>query len=71
VENRPELIEKTGKPRKPLKKVFRKANEKDLSQVEHNLALEREAHAFCLKSIKNLGLKMNLFSVESTFDASR
>jgi cell fate regulator YaaT (PSP1 superfamily) len=35
------------------------------------MALEREAHAFCMKSIKELGLKMNLFSVESTFDASR
>jgi cell fate regulator YaaT (PSP1 superfamily) len=40
---------------KPLKKVFRKANQKDLNQVENNMALEREAHAFCLKSIKNSG----------------
>jgi cell fate regulator YaaT (PSP1 superfamily) len=71
VETPPELIEEENKPGKPLKNVFRKANEKDLSQVEQNLALEREAHAFCLKSIKALGLKMNLFSVESTFDASR
>ena len=71
VETAPELLEETGKPGKPLKKVFRKANEKDLKQVENNKALEREAHAFCLKSIKDLGLKMNLFSVESTFDASR
>jgi cell fate regulator YaaT (PSP1 superfamily) len=71
VETPPELVEETGKPGKPLKNVFRKANEKDLSQVEQNKALEREAHAFCLKSIKALGLKMNLFSVESTFDASR
>ena len=67
----PEMIEDTGQPKKPLKKIFRKANEKDLKQVEHNTALEREAHAFCLKSIKQLRLKMNLFAVESTFDASR
>ncbi|BBO89349.1 stage 0 sporulation family protein [Desulfosarcina ovata] len=71
VETAPEVVEAQNKPAKPLKKVFRKANEKDLAQVEHNQALEREAHAFCLKSIKNLGLQMNLFSVESTFDASR
>lgn len=71
VETPPELVDETGTPEKPLKKVFRKANEKDLQQVEHNDALEREAHAYCLKSIKDLGLKMNLFVVESTFDASR
>ena len=71
VETAPEVLEETGKKGKPLKKVFRKANEKDLKQVENNKALEREAHAFCLKTIKDLRLKMNLFSVESTFDASR
>lgn len=71
VETVPAVLDKAETPVKPLKKVFRKANEKDLAQVEHNHALEREAHAFCLKSIKELGLQMNLFSVESTFDASR
>ena len=71
VETVPELVKEPEKPAKPLKKIFRKANQKDLRQVEHNMTLEREAHAFCLKSIKTLGLKMNLFSVESTFDASR
>ncbi|PID39818.1 MAG: stage 0 sporulation protein [Proteobacteria bacterium] len=67
----PELLDKKGNFAKPLKKVFRQANEKDISQVEHNKALEREAHAFCLKKIKSLGMQMNLFSVESTFDANR
>ena len=71
VETPPELVDETGKTGKPLKNVFRKANEKDLRQVQQNMALEREAHAFCMKIIKKLGLKMNLFSVESTFDASR
>jgi cell fate regulator YaaT (PSP1 superfamily) len=71
VETAPEILDPQNKPAKPLKKVFRKANEKDLAQVEHNQALEREAHAFCLKTVKKLGLQMNLFSVESTFDASR
>jgi cell fate regulator YaaT (PSP1 superfamily) len=57
--------------RKALKKVFRKATDQDFSRQEQNRALEKEAHEYCLKCIKELGLKMNLFSVEATFDASR
>ncbi|MBR9980331.1 MAG: stage 0 sporulation protein [Desulfatitalea sp.] len=60
-----------GKPQAPLKKVFRKATEEDFEQRLKNQALEQEAHTFCIQSIKSLGLQMNLFSVESTFDASR
>ncbi|MFC1815529.1 stage 0 sporulation family protein [Thermodesulfobacteriota bacterium] len=56
---------------RPLKKVFRLANEKDFYQIKKNLGTEKYAHVFCLKCIKELGLKMNLFSVESTFDASK
>ncbi len=56
---------------KPLKKVFRKAVQKDFDQQEKNRELEQQAYSFCLKSIKNLGLQMNLFAVEATFDASR
>ncbi|MFC1798217.1 stage 0 sporulation family protein [Thermodesulfobacteriota bacterium] len=56
---------------RPLKKVFRLASEKDFIQKENNIAAERRAHSFCLKCIKELGLKMNLFSVESSFDASK
>ncbi len=58
-------------PEKQLKKVFRKANEEDFKQIEKNKVLEKDAHEFCLASIKDLGLEMNLFTVESTFDASR
>jgi cell fate regulator YaaT (PSP1 superfamily) len=58
-------------PDKPLKKVFRKATEKDFAQREKNKTLEKKAHEKCLGFIKELGLKMNLFGVESTFDASR
>jgi cell fate regulator YaaT (PSP1 superfamily) len=58
-------------PQKPLKKVFRIATEKDFLQREQNIQLEQRAHAFCLDSIKELGLQMNLFAVESTFDTSR
>lgn len=54
-----------------LKKVFRMAGQADLQQVQQNAQVENQAHAFCLKCIKQLGLKMNLFGVESTFDAGR
>lgn len=60
-----------GKSGKLLKKVYRLANEKDLRQRQKNLENEKRAHYFCLQCIKELGLKMNLFSVESNFDASR
>lgn len=58
-------------PKKPLKKVHRKAAGKDFAQRQKNKELERQAHHYCLKCIKKLGLQMNLFTVEATFDASR
>ncbi len=58
-------------PAKPLKKVFRKATEKDFAQRDKNRTLEKIAHEKCLIFVKELGLKMNLFTVEATFDASR
>lgn len=58
-------------PEKPLKKVFRKATDKDFTRRQKNKVLEKEAHEQCLEFIKELKLKMNLFSVEATFDASR
>ena len=56
---------------KPLKKVFRLANTKDLRQLDKNKHTEQRAHQICLRFIKELGLEMNLFAVESTFDASK
>lgn len=56
---------------KNFKKVFRKATEQDFVRRQKNKALEKEAHEHCLKCVRELGLKMNLFSVEATFDASR
>jgi cell fate regulator YaaT (PSP1 superfamily) len=56
---------------KPLKMVFRLANQEDFHQREKNLNTEKQAHAYCLKCINELELKMNLFSVESSFDASK
>ncbi len=57
--------------RKPLKQVFRLAGEKDFLKREKNIEAEKRAHNFCLKSIKELGLSMNLFSVEKSFDQSK
>lgn len=54
-----------------LKKIHRLATEKDFEQLARNRETERQAHCFCQESIQHLGLKMNLFSVESTFDASK
>ena len=56
---------------KPLKMVFRLANKEDFHQKEKNLNTEKQAHSYCIECIKELGLKMNLFSVESSFDASK
>lgn len=57
--------------KKSLKKVYRLANDKDFHQREKNLADEKAAHKYCLKCIQELKLKMNLFSVEKAFDASK
>jgi len=56
---------------KPLKKVSRLANQKDFRQIEKNLNSEKNARTYCLFCIKELGLEMNLFSVESAFDGSK
>jgi cell fate regulator YaaT (PSP1 superfamily) len=54
-----------------LKKVFRLATEADFQQIEANHEIEKKAHAHCLECIGQLGLKMSLFAVESTFDGSK
>jgi cell fate regulator YaaT (PSP1 superfamily) len=57
--------------KKPLKKVYRLASEKDYRQIEKNAATEKKAYAYCVQCIDELKLKMNLFAVESTFDANK
>lgn len=57
--------------RPPLKKVYRVACEKDFRKREKNQQTVEKAYAYCLKCIKKLGLKMNLFAVESTFDGNK
>lgn len=56
---------------KPLKNVHRVANEKDFRKRDRNLLTEKGAHTYCLQCIQDLKLKMNLFSVESAFDANK
>jgi cell fate regulator YaaT (PSP1 superfamily) len=54
-----------------LKKVHRLTSPDDFRQQEKNKKLEKTAHNFCLECIVRLKLEMNLFSVESTFDANK
>lgn len=67
----PPALRDEDKEARIYKKVFRLATEKDFQQKEKNLGTENIAHNFCLERIKEMGLEMNLFSVESTFDASK
>lgn len=67
----PPVVRENDAPDKALKKVYRVAGEKDFSQLEKNREMEQLAHNYCLQSVAQLNLKMNLFSVESTFDASK
>ena len=66
----PEQYEEASLNR-PLKKVFRLANEKDFIQRKKNIAFEKQAFDYCCRSIESLGLKMSLFSVEAAFDDSK
>jgi cell fate regulator YaaT (PSP1 superfamily) len=55
----------------PLKKVYRLANEEDIQRRKKNIRMEEDAFEFCSEQVAKLDLTMNLFSVESTFDASK
>lgn len=55
----------------PLKKILRLADETDFLRMEENRETEERAEHFCKREVENLNLSMNLFSVESTFDASK
>ena len=54
-----------------LKKIVRKASEEDFAKMEANRKLEERAHDVCKEEVEKLGLAMNLFSVEATFDATK
>lgn len=55
----------------PLKKVLRKATNKDEAQLEENKAKEKEAFEICEKKIEKYKLPMKLVDVECVFDGSR
>ena len=56
---------------RPLKKVYRMANGKDFKRRSKIVADEKTAHSYCINCIKDLNLKMNLFSVEKSFDGNK
>lgn len=66
----PKMVEEPP-PGPPLKKIYRLATAKDFEQLAKKSAEERAAQSFCRKCIKELGLQMNLFSVEKSFDGSK
>ncbi len=57
--------------RRSLKKVYRLATQKDKDQINRIHESGKFAHADWQPCIDKLGLKMNLFSVETTFDARK
>ena len=56
---------------KPLKKIVRIANEKDIARNEENLKKRDEAMQLCQKKIDKHGLGMKLVDVEYTFDNNK
>ncbi|RTZ98614.1 MAG: stage 0 sporulation protein [Deltaproteobacteria bacterium] len=60
-----------NKNKRPLKKVFRLATAKDRDQLAKNRETEKFSQNYCQNCINKLGLKMNLFSVETTFDTKK
>ncbi len=70
VEIPPRQLSKTDNI-KDLKQILRVATAKDKEKREKNIQLEKRAFVFCEKCVVKLGLVMNLFSVESTFDRNK
>lgn len=56
---------------KPLKKVIRLANPKDLKRLAENAEKEKKAFKVCQQKIKEYNLNMNLVEVEFRFDNSK
>ena len=54
-----------------LKTAIRVAEQSDLASAARNAAREQEAHAFCLRKIKERGMEMKLVKVEYLFDGSK
>lgn len=56
---------------KPLKRVIRLANPKDLKRLAENVGKEKKAFKVCQQKIKEYNLNMNLVEVEFRFDNSK
>ena len=56
---------------KPLKKIIRLANPRDLKKLKENEEKEKKAFELCEKKIKEHKLKMKLVEVEFKFDNSK
>ncbi len=56
---------------KPLKKLIRIADQKDIDQYLANKAKEKDAFTICQQKIANHGLEMKLVDVEYTFDGGK
>lgn len=54
-----------------MKSVLRIVTNSDKELIIRNHELEKAAYNFCRDQVKKLGLEMNLFKVESTFDAKK
>ena len=54
-----------------LKKVLRKATDKDLSRIKENEEKQKEAFSICEKKIAEHKLDMKLVEVEYSFDSSK
>ena len=60
-----------SEPGLPLRKIYRKATEEDLLQLERNEAEEKFAFDVCRQKIKEHDLPMKLINVEFTFDVNK
>lgn len=59
------------KGKKPLYKILRKANEKDLLIAEENKKREREVYKICHQKIEERDMQMKLVKVYFSFDKSK
>lgn len=60
-----------SEPGLPLKKIYRKATDADLHQLEENHEGERQAFKICEEKIREHNLPMKLINVEFTFDVNK
>ena len=58
-------------PKRPLKRVFRLANARDMEKFHKKGQLEKQVYAFCYERVKERSLPMCLVSVERLYDGSK